>query len=104
LVCRKHEKIEKVTASQDDGFVGGLETQLVGMQKHEKIEKVTASQDDGFVGGLETQLVGMQKTRKDRKSHSLSSGCQRGEWCFGLNCLMGKNRKAWVNVRSLLQR
>jgi hypothetical protein len=23
-ICRKHEKIEKVTASRDDGFVGGL--------------------------------------------------------------------------------
>jgi hypothetical protein len=46
LVCRKHEKIVKVTVSQNDGFVGGLETQLVGMREHEKIEKVTASPRD----------------------------------------------------------
>jgi hypothetical protein len=39
--------------AQDDGFVGGLEIQLVGYaEKHEKIEKVTGSQDDDFVGGL----------------------------------------------------
>jgi hypothetical protein len=24
-MCRKHEKIEKVTASEDDGFGGGIE-------------------------------------------------------------------------------
>src|SRR5580704_12371041 len=34
---------KKVTGSQDDGFVGDLGTQLVGLQKHEKIEKVTGS-------------------------------------------------------------
>jgi hypothetical protein len=36
--------------AQDDGFVWGLETQLVGCRKREKIEKVTGSQDDDFVG------------------------------------------------------
>jgi len=51
-ICRKHEKIEKVTAAQDDGFVGrGLNTTGSICRKHEKIEKVTAAQDDGFVGG-----------------------------------------------------
>jgi hypothetical protein len=30
LVCRKHEKIEKVTGSQDDDFVGAFE------EKHPK--------------------------------------------------------------------
>jgi hypothetical protein len=41
---------KKVTGSQDDGFVGGLEIRLVGCRKHEKTEKVTGSQDDDFVG------------------------------------------------------
>jgi hypothetical protein len=39
-------------SAQDDGFVRGLEIQLVGCRKHEKIEKVTGSQDDDFVGVL----------------------------------------------------
>jgi hypothetical protein len=44
---------KKVTASQDDVFVRGLEIQMVGIcRKHEKIEKVTGSQDDDFVGFL----------------------------------------------------
>ena len=49
-ICRKHEKIEKVTGSQDDGFVEGLEYNWFNMQKTRKIEKVTGSQDDDFVG------------------------------------------------------
>jgi hypothetical protein len=48
-ICRKHEQIEKVTGSQDDVFVGGLEIQMVGIcRKHEQIEKVTGAQDDVF--------------------------------------------------------
>jgi hypothetical protein len=37
-------------SAQDDGFVGRLEYNWLNMQKHEKIEKVTGSQDDDFVG------------------------------------------------------
>ena len=37
-------------SAQDDGFVGGLEYNWLNMQKHEKIEKVTGSQDNDFVG------------------------------------------------------
>jgi hypothetical protein len=47
---QKTRKIEKVTASQDDDFVGGLNTTGSICRKHEKIEKVTGSQDDDFVG------------------------------------------------------
>jgi hypothetical protein len=39
--------------AQDDGFVGGLEIQLVGYaEKHEKIERVTGSQDGPFGNAL----------------------------------------------------
>ena len=38
--------------AQDDAFLEGIEKHLVGCKKHEKIEKVTGSQDDDFVGGL----------------------------------------------------
>jgi hypothetical protein len=43
----------------------------VVFKKHEKIEKVTSSQDDDSVVGSKT-LGRLQKTRKDRKSHKLS--------------------------------
>jgi hypothetical protein len=36
--------------AQDDAFLEGTEKHLVGCKKREKIEKVTGSQDDGFVG------------------------------------------------------
>jgi hypothetical protein len=49
-ICRKLEKIAKVTNAQDDDFVGRLNTTGSICRKHEKIEKVTASQDDDFVG------------------------------------------------------
>jgi hypothetical protein len=48
--------------------------QLVGYAGARKIEKVTAAQDDGFVGGLEVQLVGYAENTKDLKTHSCSSG------------------------------
>jgi hypothetical protein len=51
---------------------GGLNTTGSICRKHEKIEKVTGAQDDGFVGGLEYYWFNMQKTRKDRKSHRRS--------------------------------
>ena len=41
---------EKVTGSQDDGFVAGLNTSGWRCRKDEKIEKVTGSQGDDFVG------------------------------------------------------
>jgi hypothetical protein len=40
--------------------------------KHEKIEKVTGSQDDGLVGVLKNILVGYTKNKKNQKSHNLS--------------------------------
>jgi hypothetical protein len=39
------------------------------------------AQDDGFVRGLEIQLVGYAETLKDRKRHKLSGG-QSKEWRF----------------------
>jgi hypothetical protein len=36
--------------AQDDAFLEGTEKYLVGCRKREKIEKVTGSQDDDFVG------------------------------------------------------
>ena len=42
--------------AQDDGFVGGLETADWICRKHEKIEKVTGSQDDDFVGVLKKNI------------------------------------------------
>jgi hypothetical protein len=53
-ICRKQEKIGKVTGSQDDDFVGGLNTTGSICRKHEKIEKVTGSQDDDFCGSFES--------------------------------------------------
>src|ERR1700753_3623664 len=54
LNMQKPEKIEEVTAAQDDGFVdGALNTTGSICRKPEKIEKVTAAQDDHFVGFLE---------------------------------------------------
>jgi hypothetical protein len=47
---------KKVTTSQDDVFARGLEIQLVGCRKHVKIEKVTGSQDDGFVEILKKNI------------------------------------------------
>jgi hypothetical protein len=38
--------------AQDDGFVGGLEIQLIGYPENKKDRKVTGSQDDDFVGVL----------------------------------------------------
>jgi hypothetical protein len=46
--------------AQDDGFVVGLEIQLVGVQKTRKIEKVTGSQDDGFAGVLTKKKTGQR--------------------------------------------
>jgi hypothetical protein len=37
-------------SAQDDGFVGGPEYNWLNMQEHEKIAKVTGSEDDDFVG------------------------------------------------------
>ena len=37
-------------SAQDDDLLGGLNTTGSICRKHEKIEKVTASQDDDFVG------------------------------------------------------
>jgi hypothetical protein len=43
--------------AQDDVFVRGLEIQLVGIcRKHVKIEKVTGSQDEVFVGVLKKNI------------------------------------------------
>jgi hypothetical protein len=53
LLCGKSERF-----AQDDGFVRGLEMQVVGCRKHVKIEKVTGSQDDGFVGVLMKNIPG----------------------------------------------
>jgi hypothetical protein len=95
VVCKKHEKIEKVTSSQDDDSVVGIKnigssakntkrskkSQALRMtipwwgsktsgrlQKTRKDRKVTSSQDDDSVVGSKT-LGRLQKTRKDRKSH-----------------------------------
>ena len=38
--------------AQDDGLVVEVENVWLGCAKHGKIEKVTGSQDDDFVGGL----------------------------------------------------
>ena len=41
-------KINKVTASQDDDSVVGNEKHRIVCKKHEKIEKVTSSRDDNL--------------------------------------------------------
>jgi hypothetical protein len=38
-ICRQHERIEKLTVAQDDGFVGGLGIQLVGYADNTKGSK-----------------------------------------------------------------
>jgi hypothetical protein len=46
-------------SAQDDDFVRDLENTAGWIRrKHVEIEKVTGSQDDGFVRGLEIRLVG----------------------------------------------
>jgi hypothetical protein len=52
---------------------GGLKYNWLDLQKHLKFEKVTGSQDDGFVGDLKYNWLDMQQTRKDRKSDRLST-------------------------------
>ena len=42
---------------QDDASLEGIEKHLVGSKKHGKIEKVTSSQDDDFVGVLTSPRV-----------------------------------------------
>ena len=37
-------------SAQDDGFVAGVEIQLVDAENTKRSEKVTGSQDDDFVG------------------------------------------------------
>jgi hypothetical protein len=49
-------------------------------QEHEKIEKVTGSQDDGFVGGLEIQLVGYAGARKDPTQNGGTGGAFSRKW------------------------
>ena len=43
--------------AQDDAFLGGTEKHLVGCKKRERIEKVTGSQDDDFVGVLTKNIL-----------------------------------------------
>jgi hypothetical protein len=50
IVCDRSAK----RFAQDDGFVGGLKIQLIGIS----IEKVTGSQDDVFVGVLKKNITG----------------------------------------------
>jgi hypothetical protein len=45
----------------------GLKNFGSGAKKHEKIQKVTSSQDDGFVGVLKNLLVGFVKTTEIKK-------------------------------------
>jgi hypothetical protein len=42
--------------AQDDGFVGGLEIQLIGYPENTRIEKVTGSQDDVFLEVLKKKI------------------------------------------------
>src|ERR1700736_179282 len=42
LKCRKHEKIEKITRSQDDGFAGGSKHSWLGRLKHQRSKKSQA--------------------------------------------------------------
>jgi hypothetical protein len=49
-------EIKKVTTSQDDDSVWGLQYSWLDMQEHERSKKVTGSQDDDFVGGLKKNL------------------------------------------------
>jgi hypothetical protein len=41
------------------------------MQEHEKIEKVTGSQDDGFVEGFEYNWLICRNTKRSKKSQAL---------------------------------
>jgi hypothetical protein len=67
---QKIRKIEKVTSSQDDGFVGGLEIRLVGYAENTKRSKKSeAIRMTAVSGALKYSWLDMQKIRKDRKSH-----------------------------------
>jgi hypothetical protein len=50
---------------------GGLNTTGSICRKHEKIEKVTGPQDDGFVGGLNTTGSIAENTKRSKKSQAL---------------------------------
>ena len=89
LGTQKLEKIEKVTGSQDDGFVGGLrglKYSRLDTQKHEKLEKVTGSQDDGFVGGWRGLKYSRLDTQKHEKLEKVT-GCQDDGFAGGLRGL-----------------
>jgi hypothetical protein len=47
---REIKKSQPLRGAQDDAFLEGTEKHLVGCKKREKIEKVTGSLGDGFVG------------------------------------------------------
>jgi hypothetical protein len=46
--------------AQDDDFVGKLQKSGSVCRKHEKTEKVTGAQDDGFAGKSKTAIQGVQ--------------------------------------------
>jgi hypothetical protein len=50
----------------------GLKYIWLVCRKHEKIEKVTGSQGDGLVGVSKNIPVGCAKNKKNQKSHNLS--------------------------------
>src|SRR6266700_3214202 len=57
----------------------------LGVPKKRKIKKVTTSQDDGFVGGLEIQLIGYpENTKGSKKSQSLGMTKDRATFLWGV--------------------
>jgi len=71
-VCRKHEKIEKVTGSQDDGFVRGSRNSRLVVRKTRKVEKVTGSRDDKGEGGASIWCDGSSDRLADLVHFSLN--------------------------------
>src|ERR1700759_2592146 len=69
-ICRKHEKIEKSQALRMTILWGG-EYNWLDMQKTRKIEKVTGSQDDDFVGGGIQLGAYRENTKRSKETQAL---------------------------------
>jgi hypothetical protein len=60
----------------------------LGVPKTREIKKVTTSQDDGFVGGLEIQLIGYPENTKGSKKFTGSQD-DKGEGCGSMKVVDG---------------
>jgi hypothetical protein len=72
FIAKFLKKLIKLQTLRMTALLEGLKYNWLVCRKHEKIEKVTGSQDDDFVGELAIHLVGYAACTKDLKGHRLS--------------------------------